>query len=113
MWNLSAWYPAMTDGGDLSVSSSAALIGSQGMQVVIDDNNAIYLVDDHPEAESRYRTRFYFDPNSISMASGDSHNLLAGFSGASTWEYRLIFSSYNGTYYLFAGIVDVSIRRVK
>ena len=35
------------------------------MQAVIDDTNTIYLTSDHPNAEPRYRARFYFDPNSI------------------------------------------------
>ena len=42
------------------------------MQVLIDDANAIYVTDDRPTAEPRYRARFYFDPNSITMASGDA-----------------------------------------
>jgi hypothetical protein len=64
----------------LSASPSAALIESQGLQAVIDDNNAIVVIDDSPNAETRYRVRFYFDPNSIPMAVGNAHLLFQGFS---------------------------------
>ena len=45
----------MVDGGDLSVSPSAALVGSQGLQAVIDDNNPLIVIDESPTAETRYR----------------------------------------------------------
>ena len=36
---LGAWSSAVTDGGDLAVSTEAALVGSQGLAVNINDNN--------------------------------------------------------------------------
>ena len=51
--NLAAWSSSMVDGGDLSVSPSAALVGSQGLQAVIDDNNTLVVIDDTPTAETR------------------------------------------------------------
>ncbi len=75
--DLSAWDSSATDGGDLSASAAAALCGDYGMQAVIDDTNNLYVLDDTPDREPRYRARFYFDPNSITMADGDSHYLLA------------------------------------
>ena len=50
--NLSAWTSNTIDLGDLSVSTAAALIGSQGLQAVIDDANTIYVTDDSPNAET-------------------------------------------------------------
>jgi hypothetical protein len=58
---LSAWTSNTNDLGDLSVSATAALIGSQGMQAVIDDTANIYVTDDSPTAD-RYRRAT--DPNS-------------------------------------------------
>ena len=52
---------------------------------MIDDNGAISVTDDTPNTEPRYRVRFYFDPNSIAMVSGDGHNLLLGYSGSATF----------------------------
>ena len=74
----------MVDGGDLSVSPSAALAGSQGLQAVIDDNNTLVVIDDSPTAEMRYRARFYFDPNSIPMANDNAHLIFQGFTGSGT-----------------------------
>ncbi|HET9588194.1 MAG TPA: hypothetical protein VFO91_05360, partial [Anaerolineales bacterium] len=81
--NLSAWTANSIDKGDLTVSTAAALAGSQGLQAVIDDNNTIHVRDDSPNAEPRYLARFYFDPNSIPMANGNAHIIFKGFAGAS------------------------------
>jgi hypothetical protein len=60
------------------------------MQAVIDDANTIFVRDDTPNAEPRYRARFYFDPNSILMASGDAHFIFKGFSGTSSANTELL-----------------------
>jgi Tol biopolymer transport system component len=104
--NLSAWAASSTDLGDLSVSAAAALVGSQGLQAVIDDANAIYLTDDSPNLEPRYRARFYFDPNSIPMVSGDAHYIFKGFVGASTEVLRVEFRRSAGTYQIRASLLD-------
>ena len=84
--------------------ASAALVGTQGMQAVIDDNNTIYVTDDSPIAEPRYRARFYFDPNSIPMVSGDAHFIFKGFMGTSTEVLRMEFRQSAGTYQLRARV---------
>jgi hypothetical protein len=68
---------------------------------VINDNNSIYMTDNTPNAEPRYRTRFYFDLNSIVMADRDAHYLLYGFTGA-TPVLRLELRSSKGNYQLRA-----------
>ena len=104
--NLSAWTASVVDAGDLSVAPGAALVGSQGLQAVIDDVNVLSVTSDHPNLEPRYRVRFYFDPNSISMASGNAHIILRGYSGSSTVVLRVEFG-YSGTAYQFrAGLMD-------
>lgn len=75
---LAAWTSSATDLGDLGVSAAAALAGSNGLGAIIDDNTAIYLTDDRPSAETRYRARFLFDPNSIAMARNDAHYIFYG-----------------------------------
>ncbi len=102
--DLSAWPYPNTDGGDLSVSPSAALAGSQGMQVVINNNNPMYVADDRPESETHYRARFYFDPNGIAMASGNAHYLFSGLMGSTIEVVRLNFRYSSGAYQL-SGIV--------
>jgi hypothetical protein len=60
----SRWSAAMTDGGDLTVSGAAALGGTlSGLQGVVDDAAGIFVVDESPLNEDRYRARFYFDTN--------------------------------------------------
>ena len=93
--NLSAWSSGATGNGDLSVTAAAALVGTRGMQAAINDNTAIYITDDTPSAESRYRARFYFDPNSISMASGDNHFIFYIISGNSKVVTRIQFRFTN------------------
>lgn len=105
---LLAWSASITDAGDLRASSAAALIGSQGLQAVIDDNTALYITDDQPAAEPRYRTRFYFDPNSIPMVSGNAHFLFYGYSGTSTVILRLEFRFSNGAYQLRTALLNDS-----
>lgn len=100
--DLSAWPYLSTDAGDLSVGPSSALAGSQGLQVVIDDNNPMYVADDRADAETHYRARFYFDPNSISMASGNAHYIFGGLMGSTTEVVRLNFRYSSGSYQLSA-----------
>ena len=75
--NFSAWTSSSTNGGNLSVSPSAALFDSYGMRAVISNTSSMYITDDDPTLESRYRARFYFDPNSIAMGT-DVHSILQG-----------------------------------
>jgi hypothetical protein len=103
---LSSWRSNSTDEGELSVSAAAALVGRQGMQAVIDDNNAVYVTDDTPNAEPRYRARFYFDPDSIAMASNNTHFIFRGYSGTSTSVLRVQFRFSSGHYQLRAALRD-------
>jgi photosystem II stability/assembly factor-like uncharacterized protein len=58
------WTTTQIDGGDLSVSAAAAAPGTAfGVQAFIDDQAGIYVQDDTPLDETRYRGRFHFDPN--------------------------------------------------
>jgi hypothetical protein len=104
--NLSAWSTSSTDAGDLSVSAAAAMLGSLGMQAVIDDENVLSVTSDQPNAESHYLARFYFDPNSISMASGNSHIILRGYGGSSTVALRVEFGYGASGYQLRAGVIN-------
>jgi hypothetical protein len=103
---LATWTSSSTDAGDLSVAPAAALVGSQGLQALIDDANVLSIVSDHPAAEPRYRARFYFDPNTISMASGDVHVILRGYSGASIVALRVEFGYAAAVYQIRAGLVN-------
>jgi hypothetical protein len=98
--NFNAWDAKKTDLGDLAVTASAALEGARGMRVRIDDNTPIYVIDDTPSDELRYKAKFHFDPHSISMANGDSHTIFlgqdqrAGFVDALRVQFRKVASGY-------------------
>ena len=57
------WSSANTDGGDLSVQPAAALHGTVGLAAQVDDTAALFVVDESPNDEFRYRARFRLDPN--------------------------------------------------
>jgi predicted phosphodiesterase len=96
--NFSAWSSATTGGGDLSVSSPAALVGSKGMQVLINDTTSLYVTDLTPNAEPRYRARFYFDPNSITMTDGNSHYIFMGLAPDTSSVFQIDFRFSGGNY---------------
>jgi hypothetical protein len=100
---LAAWTAKTIGGGDLSARRAAALVGSYGLQAVINDNTALYVTDDHPNAEARYRVRFSFDPNSLVMVSGDGHYLFYGYSNT-TPVVQVIFRFSNGKYQVKAHV---------
>jgi|GEM_PF-776213 len=104
--NLLNWTGQTVDGGDLSASTSAALVGTYGMQALIDDNTAIYVTDDLPNAEARYRVRFGFDPNGIVMANNDTHIVFEGYSGTSTAVLRVELRRSSGNYQVRVGILN-------
>lgn len=104
--NLSAWSSSVADWGDLSVTSGASLHGSYGLQAVINDNNAMYVTDETPDAATRYRARFYFDPNSITMDNGDLHYIFYGYAGITTGVVRLEFRYSAGAYQIRAAAIN-------
>jgi len=77
--DLLAWTLNNPNGGNLSASPSAALFGTYGMRAVITSTTGMEVTDDRPTLETRYRARFYFDPNSITMANLDMHNIFQGY----------------------------------
>ena len=95
--SLSLWSSSVVDSGDLSVSTGARMIGARGLLATIDDNQAIYVLDDRP-AHKRYRARFYFDPNSIVMANNDAHMIFHGIQGSSTVVVQVQFGRANNQY---------------
>jgi RHS repeat-associated protein len=102
---LTRWSSSVTDGGDLAMSASAAISGTLGLAAVIDDNTAIYVTDQTPSAEKRYRARFYFNPNHIvstSSAQDDAHYIFHALDITGTVVLRLEFRLIMGDYQLRA-----------
>lgn len=76
------------------------------MQALIDSNGAIYVNDTTPAAEARYRARFYFDPNTITMSNNNAHYLFYGYSGTSLVVTRIELRRSNSLYQLRAAILS-------
>ena len=103
------WSRTVNTSGGLAITSAAARFGSLGLAVTMDgvDRSPRYVVDERPIAETTYHQRFYFDPNSISMANLDTHHFMKGV-GASGEVLRMYLYFYNGSYYLVAQALDSS-----
>jgi hypothetical protein len=72
------WSGNSNNGGNLSVTASAALAGSYGLRANFTNTTNMFVRDDTPADETRYRARFYFHPNSITMATKDTITVLQG-----------------------------------
>jgi len=72
--DLSRWSSTAADTADLIVSGAAGQGGTiRGLEAFVNDTNALYVEDDTPVAESRYRARLYVDPNGFDPGEADSH----------------------------------------
>lgn len=71
---------------------------------MINNTTPIYVTDDTPNAENRYRLRFYFDPNSITMSNGNAHYIFYGYTGTSTDVLRVEFRRSSSSYQINAAI---------
>lgn len=92
-----AWSSETDAENDLSVTVASALDGTKGLSALVDNLTDMYVTDTTPQAETRYRARFYLDPNSITMASADTFNVFAGRNSAGTAvNVQLNYSSTNG-----------------
>ena len=77
--DFSEYTTSVTDSGDLSVTSAAALAGTtKGISVLIDDTTAIYAYKALASAQTTnvVRYRFYIDPNSITMSNSSEHTVM-------------------------------------
>ena len=86
----------------MTANSSAALGGGFGLQAIVDDTAPRYVSDWSPVSLRSYASRFYFDPNSISMASGNSHVLFRALDFAARTAFQIELRSYQGEYQIRA-----------
>jgi len=86
------------------------LMGSYGLQARIDNNNPLYVTDEHPSAEMHYRARFYFDPNSIVMSNKDQHFIFEGYASNGDAILGIEFRYFGATYYIRAALAGDNSR---
>ena len=96
--NFNAWSGATTGSGRLSVTTSAALVSTYGMQALINSTTPIYVSDNSPVNEASYHARFYFSPNSVTMNNGNNHDIFVGRSASGTVIFRVEFRRSAGNY---------------
>jgi parallel beta-helix repeat protein len=67
-----AWSSVKDDGSGVAVTPAAALKGQKGLEFHVDDVHKLWVQDDSPNGETRYRARFHFDPGTYATggASG-------------------------------------------
>lgn len=105
--DLSAWDSAVTDSGDLSAHADAAIHGSYGLKCLFDDTTAIYVRDDTPSAETRYRARIYIDTTALTMPNNGELVIVKPYMTAGSARVCQIGIKYytSGTQYkVYAGI---------
>jgi len=107
--SFSAWSANSNNGGNLSVIPNAALAGSYGMRATFTNTTTMFARDDSPNAEPRYRARFFFNPNSISMASGDYITLLQGLDAGGQIVFAVQFNRSSTGYQLRARAYDSTL----
>jgi hypothetical protein len=91
--DFSSWSAAATDDGDLSVTPLAALRSSAaGLQARADDRAGLYVQDETPLEETRYRARFYFDPNGFDPGESNAHRRTRIFIGFEEGPTRRLFA---------------------
>jgi hypothetical protein len=100
--DLSAWSSSVADGGDLSVSAAAALKSTTfGLQGLVDDTTSIFVRDDSPLNENRYRARFYFDPNDFDPGEAAGFfriRILIAFNASNQRLITLVLRRQGGAY---------------
>jgi len=96
--SLGLWSSAVTDGGRLSVSGQAAMIGVQGMQAFINSTKSIYVMDTSPATEATYHARFYFSPNSAVLPRNKTQDLFVGRTSSGVVIFRLQLQYASGSY---------------
>ena len=104
--NTSSWTGNSNDNGDLAVNAASALVGVNGLQAIVDDANSIYVADDRPSIEPRLRARFHFNPNSITMGSGEAFNIFNGFTTTNIAVMRVEFGRSSGPYVIRGSVLN-------
>jgi len=72
--DFSRWSTSSTDGGNFSVTGTAAMRSTVfGAQAVVNDINSLFVEDQSPVDENRYRGRFYFNPDTFDPGEAQNH----------------------------------------
>ena len=102
--DVSAWSLASGFGDSLSVSAAAAMAGTGlGLLGAVDDTDPLFVQDDSPEDENRYRARFYLDPTGFDPGEANGKRRTRVFVAFADGPRRLsaiVLRRLNGAYAL-------------
>lgn len=101
--DLSEWTTTYVDGGDLTTSTAAGMVGTYGMSGYIDDTNnisAIYTFGDIGTV-SDFRFRFYIDLTDMTFQSGDNYYAGGIKNGATINWYHYVGEDATGKYIIW------------
>ena len=108
--SINSWSSNFTDGTDLSVSGAAAMAATGfGLAATVNDLNGIYVQDDTPSSEGRYRARFYFDPAGFDPGEANAHfrtRIFIAFDDTGLRVLTLVLKRQGGAY-----SVEARVRR--
>jgi hypothetical protein len=90
----------------LSVSADAASQGNFGLKATFTNKTTMLVRNDSPTAESRYRARFFFNPNSISMATGDNIVIFQALEPGGKVVLSIQFNRSSTAYQLRVRVLD-------
>jgi Subtilase family len=76
--SLAAWTSSASNNGKLSVTASAALADSLGLQAVSAGTTPLYVDDATPAALAGYHARFRFSPNGAVISGSGTEDILVG-----------------------------------
>jgi hypothetical protein len=107
--DLSAWDVRAVGGGDLGASAEAALGGTTfGLRAEVNDTAGLYVQDDAPTDEGRYRARFRFDTNGFDPGEDEGHfrtRVFIAFDGEPVRRLAaLVLRRQNGLYGLMGRV---------
>jgi hypothetical protein len=88
--DLLRWSSSRNVGGRLAATAAAALDGTFGLSANVTDTNALYVQDDTPAAEPRYRARFLLDPNGFLPGPGSGAVTVRVFNAFQDTSTRMI-----------------------
>jgi len=101
--DLTEWDDTVLDGGDGEWAAAAGLGGSSGgLSVTIDSTDVIYGDVDFTALSypSYIRSRFYVDPNGLSMSNGNSFRLAQWYEGSYALVLSVELRQDSGTQYI-------------
>ncbi len=104
--SIAAWTSNNGFGG-MSASPAAAILGAQGLQVVLAGNTPGYVEDGSPNGETLYHARFYFNPNSTETG-GAATSILTGLTSSGKTIFRVQYRKNGTSYQLRAGAMLLS-----